>query len=120
MTPFGEKLRALRESRNLAQKDLAEALGLSPAYLSALEHGHRGLPGPGLIIQICGLLELDWEEAEQLKSLANRSKPKVTLDTGGLSPNATELANLLVDRIDRLSEADLAHLIREIQSRTTD
>ncbi|TIT83335.1 MAG: helix-turn-helix transcriptional regulator, partial [Mesorhizobium sp.] len=36
MTPFGEKLRALRAERGLSQKAMAEAIGVSAAYLSAL------------------------------------------------------------------------------------
>ena len=44
MTPFGQRLRELRRQRGIAQKDMAAALGVSAAYLSALEHGHRGQP----------------------------------------------------------------------------
>jgi len=36
MTPFGEKLVELRESRSWTQKKMAEKLGVSAAYLSAL------------------------------------------------------------------------------------
>ena len=45
MTPFGRRLRELREERGLSAKDMAAGLGISPAYLSALEHGRRGRPG---------------------------------------------------------------------------
>ena len=45
MTPFGAKIRALRAERGVSQKDMAAALGVSAAYLSALEHGRRGVPG---------------------------------------------------------------------------
>ena len=36
-----------------------------------------------------------------------RWRPKVAIDTGGLSPKATELANLLAQRISTLPEARL-------------
>ena len=36
MTPFGIRLRELREERGVTQKDMAAALRVSPAYLSAL------------------------------------------------------------------------------------
>ena len=45
MTPFGDRMRKLRAERNVTLKDMAEALGVSSAYLSALEHGKRGRPG---------------------------------------------------------------------------
>ncbi|TKB38718.1 MAG: helix-turn-helix transcriptional regulator, partial [Mesorhizobium sp.] len=37
MTPFGERLRVLRNERGVSQKDMAKAIGVSAAYLSALE-----------------------------------------------------------------------------------
>ena len=54
MTPFGERLRALRAERGVSQKDMAAAIGGSAAYLSALEHGRRGAPTWTLIQKIIG------------------------------------------------------------------
>ena len=45
MTPFGERVRRLRRERGLLLKDMAAHLGVSSAYLSALERGERGKPG---------------------------------------------------------------------------
>ncbi len=111
MTPFGLRMRELRAARGLTQKDLAAKLNVSPAYLSALEHGRRGQPGPGLVMEICGHLYLIWDEAEELKRLATYSKPKVTLDTGGLSPKATELANLLKRHMTDLRDSELEQIL---------
>ena len=36
MTPFGRRLRELRRARGRRLKDMAQALGVSEAYLSAL------------------------------------------------------------------------------------
>ena len=116
MTPFGARLRALRSARGITQRALAERLNVSPAYLSALEHGHRGQPGPGLVLEICGHLDLIWDEAEDLKQLAAKSRPKVTLDTGGLSPKATELVNVLDQRLHSLSEAEIDRLLVMLRS----
>ena len=111
MTPFGARLRVLRADRGITQKDLAQRLNVSPAYLSALEHGRRGQPGPGLVLEICGHLDLTWDEAEDIKHLAAHSRPKVTLYTGGLSPQATELANRLASRLPTLTEAEIDRLL---------
>jgi len=111
MTPFGARLRALREERHLTLTRMAADLGLSAAYLSALEHGKRARPTPGLVRQICGYLGIIWDDADELQALAKRSRPKVTVDTGGLSPLATELANLLADRVGELDEPTLARLL---------
>ena len=115
MTPFGEKLRGLRRQRGLSLKQMAADLHLSSAYLSALEHGHRGRPSPGLVMQIIGYFNVIWDDAEELKELARLSHPKVTLDTAGLSPVATLLANRLAARIDDLSEEKLQALLEIVE-----
>ena len=46
MTPFGRKLREMRRARGATLSEMAEALGVSAAYLSALEHGRRPKPTP--------------------------------------------------------------------------
>ncbi len=111
MTPFGARIRQLRQARGMTLTGMAQELGVTPAYLSALEHGRRGRPAPGLIMQICGVLGLIWDEAVELKDLAKRSHPKVTLDTSGLSPEATELANALGRTIRDLPDETISALL---------
>lgn len=119
MTPFGEKVRALREAKGVSQKQMADALGVSGAYLSALEHGNRGRPAPGMIMQICDYFGLIWDDGEELKRLARLSHPRVTVDTSGLSPRATELANVLADSIGDLNEQTLQWILDEIAAQRT-
>ncbi len=95
MTPFGEKVRELRKARAISQKEMAAKLAISPAYLSALEHGHRGRPSWALIQQIISFFNIIWDEAEELENLARISHPRMVVDTSGLSSGATELVNLL-------------------------
>ena len=116
MTPFGAKIRALRAAREISLKRMAADLELSPAYLSALEHGQRGRPTPALVIQICEYFHLIWDDYEEMHRLARLSHPRAVVDTRGLSPLATELANLLADRIAALDDATLAALIERIKA----
>ena len=44
MTPFGKRLREMRRLKGVTLTEMAVALEVSPAYLSALEHGRRGRP----------------------------------------------------------------------------
>lgn len=117
MTPFGLKLRALRRSRAIALKRMAADLQLSPAYLSALEHGHRGRPTPALVVQICEYFNLIWDDYEEMHRLAALSDPRIVVDTSGLSPRATELANMLATTIARLDEETIATMIAAIAAR---
>ena len=115
MTPFGARVRELRAAKGIALKSMAADLHLSAPYLSALEHGHRGRPAPGLVMQIAGYLGLIWDEAEDLKRLADLSHPRVTIDTAGLSPERTELANRLAESIATLSDQTVAGLLSLIR-----
>jgi transcriptional regulator with XRE-family HTH domain len=116
MTPFGEKLRALRAERAMTLQGMADALGVSPAYLSALEHGRRGRPTHALVVAICAQLNIIWDEADELARLARLSHPRVAVDTAGLSPAATELANLLAERIRKLSPEVIDRMLAMLRS----
>lgn len=111
MTPFGEKLRALRARKGVTLKALADHLGVSSAYLSALEHGRRGQPSWFVVQETISFFGVIWDEAEELQRLARLSHPRVVVDTAGLSPRATELANRLAREIDGLPEAALTRMI---------
>lgn len=110
MTPFGERLRHLRQERGLNQKDMAKALQVSAAYLSALEHGRRTQPTFPFVQRVIGYFNIIWDEAEELQRLAQLSQPRVTVDTAGLDAAATEVANLLARNVRRLNRIQLASI----------
>jgi transcriptional regulator with XRE-family HTH domain len=114
MTPFGEKLRALRAARGMTQAAMADTLQVSAAYLSALEHGRRGKPTAGLVHQICDLFGLIWDDAEELARLARLSHPRVVVDTAGLDAARTELANRLAREIHRLPDEAVRAMIETL------
>ncbi|WP_050765086.1 helix-turn-helix domain-containing protein [Fulvimarina pelagi] len=115
MTPFGEHLRALRRERGMTQGEMAKAIGVSNAYLSALEHGRRGKPTFDLVHRIIGCLGVIWDEAEELQRLAEKSHPRVTIDTGGLSPDATHLANRLAETMGVLNAEDRRDILKIVE-----
>jgi transcriptional regulator with XRE-family HTH domain len=110
MTPFGARLRALRAERGMTLKALASRLEVSAAYLSALEHGKRGAPGSGLVHQVCDVFGLIWDQAEELAQLARLSHPRVVVDTAGMTPEQTALANRIAHSIRRLTPETIASL----------
>jgi transcriptional regulator with XRE-family HTH domain len=116
MTPFGIRLRQLRAERGIRLKDMAEALGVSGAYLSALEHGRRGRPTHAMVVAICAQLNIIWDDADEVMRLAKLSHPRITVDTAGLSAEATELANLLAERIRKLPPERVERLIELIKT----
>jgi transcriptional regulator with XRE-family HTH domain len=118
VTPFGARLRHLRAARGMTQAAMAEALQVSAAYLSALEHGRRGKPTAGLIHQICDLFGLIWDDAEELSRLARVSHPRVVVDTAGLDAARTELANRLSREIGRLPDETIRAMLDALNAAT--
>ncbi|MBO6668408.1 helix-turn-helix domain-containing protein [Parvibaculum sp.] len=117
MTPFGRKVRELRAARGLTMKEMAAALRVTPAYLSALEHGKRGRPSWRLVQTIIGYFNVIWDEAEELERLARISHPRIAIDTSGLAPQATELANRLAEEISELNKAEIAEMLALLDRR---
>ena len=101
-TPFGKAVRHLRDRKSVSQKEMAAALGVSPAYLSALEHGRRGMPSFDFLQRVAGYFNVIWDEAEELFRIAQISDPRVVVDTSGLPPEYTAFANRVA--------AEIAHL----------
>jgi transcriptional regulator with XRE-family HTH domain len=110
MTPFGEAVRKLRQRKGVSQKQMAAALNVAPAYLSALEHGRRGMPTFDLLQRIAGYFNIIWDEAEELFMLARSSDPRVVIDTSGMAPEYTALANRLATQIRQLDTKTVVEL----------
>ena len=63
---IGERIKKIREFRDITQKDLAEAIGVSRQTMNAIEKGDY-YPSVKLCIDICKVLgksldELFWED----------------------------------------------------------
>ena len=119
MTPFGERVRDIRQRQGLSLQDFARKLGVSPAYVSALEHGRRGQPTFALVQGVIHALGVIWDEADELVRLAELSHPRVTLDTGGLDPAATLFANRLARNIRDLDASTIARLAEILEKSAT-
>ena len=120
MTPFGERIRQLRQQKQVTMKEMAKAIGVSAAYLSALEHGNRGRPSWYLLQRTISYFNIIWDDAEELVRLARLSHPKITIDTSGLSPKATELANRLADEIKNMTSDQITRHLKLIDQAETE
>jgi transcriptional regulator with XRE-family HTH domain len=100
----------MRQARGVTLSEMAAHLDVSPAYLSALEHGRRGVPTFATIQAIIGYFNVIWDEAEELERLADISHPRAVVDTSGLDPQATSAANRLARLVHRLNSAQLARI----------
>ena len=105
-TPFGHALAELRAARGMRLKDLASQLNVTPAYLSALETGRRGVPNRRFLHKICQIFAIIWDEAETLAALAHASNPHPRIDVRGKSGDHVRLANLIATRIPQLKDQE--------------
>ena len=110
-------MREWRQIQKLTQQHQAEHLGVSKAYISALESGKRGKPSVLIVDQICVWLGLIWDDAEELKRLASLSHPKPSVDVRCQDVDAIYLANLFAQNINRFSVKDYKELIEDIERR---
>ena len=105
MTPFGLYLEKLRRGHCLQQQQLADQIGVSSCYISALENGHKGPPSEEVVTRLAKALALNHREHKQLQltaavSLQQRRLPKQT------SLHEYTLIHQLWQRLGTLSEAE--------------
>jgi transcriptional regulator with XRE-family HTH domain len=63
---FGARIRSLRRSRKLTQRQVAEQLPMSPGNLSRLENGEHGPPSDEVIAKLADVLDADGDELFRL------------------------------------------------------
>lgn len=71
---FADYLRASQITANLTQKDLAQALGVSPQYLNDILNGRRAAPSDDHLRGLASILEVPFDT---LLYYANRLPPEV-------------------------------------------
>jgi transcriptional regulator with XRE-family HTH domain len=93
----GERLRVLREERNLSQGEVEKRTGLLCCYISRVEHGHT-VPAVETLEKFARALEVPmyqlFYEGEKYPKLPNLPKRKTSADIarGGKSKDARLLA----------------------------
>ena len=75
---LGEAIKHFRNVEGLTQRALAGRVGVTPAYLSQIENGHRD-PGTGLTRDICRVLDIPaevlfWEAIRPAKLLSSAER----------------------------------------------
>ena len=92
-------------------------LGALYAGLNALLWIAGMLVSIAFVQQVAAYFNLAWDEVDELQALADLSDPKISIDTGGLSPLATELANRLAKHIGDLDEPTLRRLNEQLKAK---
>ena len=113
-TKFGEELRVLRTRRHQNQKEMANVLGVTKSFLSAVEKGRHPVPGKWLDI-IVEHYHLKPYPAEKIKNAIHESKSHIKIMLNGEENYKRNLAIRFEEAFNDIDE-NTAHEISEILS----
>lgn len=116
ITNFGKFLRKLRIDHNEFLKDMAARLGVTVAYLSAVEHGKRDVPDHWipLLETVYGLTP---EQVNELQTCAYENKNDIKINLSHCTPEDRELILAFARAINNLSETDKKDIYDILQKR---
>lgn len=109
VTPFGIKVRQFRLEKRLTLKDMAEALGKTSSYISALETGKKSIPME-YINSFCDYFELDDVTKQELIKLAEDSKPIIKMNLESVFGLQRSTALTFARNFENLSEDQLKEI----------
>lgn len=90
VTQFGRYIRKLRIDHGMILKDLADALGVSSSYISAVELGKKNIP-ESFIEKLVLRFGINTQERAELYRIANESQPQVKIDLKDSTLNEREV-----------------------------
>jgi len=111
-TEFGKILRKARIDRGLLLKDMAEGLGVSSAYLSAIETGKKTVSDE-LAHKVARYLEIDEQSPEfvDLENAVQITRGQVAIEMKGLSTRHQETALAFARQFGEMQTNDLDKLL---------
>ena len=112
---IGERLRAIREEKNLSQGDIEKRTGLIRCYVSRVENGHT-VPALDTIEKFARALEVPlyhlFYEGEQPPTLPHLPKRRTSDDiVWGSSKKEARLLTQLQRLLGRINERDRSFLL---------
>jgi transcriptional regulator with XRE-family HTH domain len=107
LTPFGLAIRKLRLEKGLKLMDMGKKLGLSAAFLSAIETGRKSIPD-GFVVKISRALELRAEYIAKLRRAADRTRKEIRVDNK--TEEDRELIAAFARRLDEVPSAPIERL----------
>ena len=107
LTDFGKALRKLRIDRQVKMKDMADTMGVSVAFLSAIETGSKTVPMEK-VEKIIVYYDVKGQEATALRALAGKSKQTVRIK---VRPESRQLVTAFARRVKDLSPSQRSAIL---------
>lgn len=103
LSPFGRFCRKLRIDNGELLKEMAEKLGVTSSYLSAVENGKRNVPR-NWATRISEIYSLDHEQSGELKRASEKSQLNNNVNLTKLNNEDRSLMVALARKIDGLND----------------
>ncbi len=114
LTELGKILRKIRIDRQELLRDMAGILGVSAAYLSAVENGKRKAPTTW-VDKIIQAYNLDSTEAQQLRNAFDESKDELRIPLHQVSSQQRNTAISFAKALEGLSDEELERIMKVVQ-----
>lgn len=106
ITEFGKCLRRIRLESGSLLKSMADALNITPAYLSSVENGKRK-PTRELLAKLCETYDFDCDTKDELFNSFSKTINEITIDTSNTNENQSNLGLVFARKINTLSEEQI-------------
>jgi transcriptional regulator with XRE-family HTH domain len=115
LTPFGKLVRKRRIDAGVLLKEMADGVGLSSAFLSAVETGRKPIP-PRLVDRVAEFFNMDMVEREELTKAADLSARdfKIMISRNATASDRT-IASMLARNFPTLTPADKEEILKILE-----
>lgn len=116
VTAFGKFCRKLRIDNGELLKDMADKLGVTASYLSAVENGKRNVP-QNWLHDISKIYSLNSQQISELKKAIEESQTVLRFDLRELSNEKKDILMAFAREHKRLDTADLEKIMKILQGK---
>lgn len=110
LTQFGKMMRMIRVNRGMILKEMAEILGVSPAFLSAVETGKKNVPLKW-IDSIALIFSLTEQEKQDVDKAARESITTMRINSLHAGQTQRNAAVVFARNFDSMSNEDAQKII---------
>lgn len=115
-TKLGDLLRSIRMKADISLRRMASDLGISPAFLSAVENGKKKMPDAWISL-IPEIYNLSADEIEEFKDVAYESFDTVAVNIANASEANKKLAIRFARRFEDIDEKTSEELLSILESK---
>jgi transcriptional regulator with XRE-family HTH domain len=113
LTPFGKWMRKWRVDAELRLYDVAVKLGVTTAFISAIETGKKTIPSD-FVARLAKAYHWSREHVAAAERCVELSRKSVRLDLTGRGERSRQLAEAFARTFDQADEARAAELLKRL------